>query len=74
MATIQVVLDDQLLKTANREAKQAKTNRSAVIRQAMREHFERQKFRAKVEQDRRGYLRMPDTGMDPEWEAEAVWE
>lgn len=73
METIQIVLDKPLLKAANKEAKRAKMNRSALVRQALREYFKRLELRAKEEQDRLGYLRVPDQGIDPDWEAEAVW-
>jgi predicted transcriptional regulator len=39
METIQVVLDKKLLQAANRAARQTKQNRSALIRDALREHL-----------------------------------
>ena len=38
METIQAVLDAKLLQAADRAARRAKRNRSALIRDALREH------------------------------------
>jgi metal-responsive CopG/Arc/MetJ family transcriptional regulator len=74
METIQVVLDAELLKAANREAKKQKQNRSALIRTALQEHLHRLHMKELEEQERRGYLAKPQ---DPDeyvvWEKEAVW-
>src|SRR5262245_6031262 len=39
METIQVVLDSKLLRAADRAARDARMNRSALIRQALRQHL-----------------------------------
>lgn len=44
MQTIQVVLDTKLLQAADRAAKRQKMNRSALIRDALREHLKRCKL------------------------------
>jgi metal-responsive CopG/Arc/MetJ family transcriptional regulator len=59
MARIQVVLDSPLLKAADREAKRRKMNRSALIREALREHLKRLTDAEWHEQDRRGYAAHP---------------
>ncbi len=59
MQTIQVVLDAKLLKAADVAAKRQKLNRSALIRQALRQHLKRLRELELEEQDRRGYLAQP---------------
>lgn len=74
METIQVVLDKKLLMAADRAAKRAKLNRSALVRDALREHLDRIELRAKEDQDREGYQRQPQNPDEWEiWEKEAVW-
>lgn len=74
METIQIVLDKKLLIAADRAAKRAKVNRSALMREALREHLRRMDLRAKEELDREGYLRHQQTPGEWEiWEKEAVW-
>jgi Arc/MetJ-type ribon-helix-helix transcriptional regulator len=41
METIQVVLEEDLLKAADRAVRKLKTNRSALIREALRSHLRR---------------------------------
>ena len=41
MTTIQVVLEDSLLQAADRAVRRLKVNRSALIRDALREHLRR---------------------------------
>jgi metal-responsive CopG/Arc/MetJ family transcriptional regulator len=74
METIQVVLDKKLLQAANRAARQTKQNRSALIRDALREHLRILERRALEDRDREGYSRQPQThGKSLAWEAEAAW-
>ena len=71
MEIIQVVLDSALLRAASRAARRSGVNRSALIRDALREHLRRMSIREKEEKDRRGYAAAgEDIG---NWEAEAVW-
>ena len=74
METIQVVIDAQLLKQADRSAHKLKVNRSELVRMALREHIKRQEIAELEERDRKGYERIPS---DPDefamWEAEAQW-
>ena len=74
MERTQVVPDTKLLKATDRAAQRTKQNRSALIREALREHLQRLEIRALEERDRAGYSRQPH-GHDesPVWEAEAVW-
>ena len=74
METIQVVLDKKLLKATDLAARQTKRNRSALVRDALREHLRRLEVRALEERDRAGYTtpaKTRDTLL--KWEAEAVW-
>jgi metal-responsive CopG/Arc/MetJ family transcriptional regulator len=74
METIQVVLDKRLLHAADRAARQTKQNRSALIRDALREHLRRLQIQALEERDREGYTRRPQVHDESMlWEAEAVW-
>ena len=74
METVQIVLDKGLLQAADREARRSKRNRSALVREALREHLRRLEIRALEERDREGYLRQPQNKDELRlWEAEAVW-
>ena len=53
--TIQVVLDARLLRATDRAAKRTKRNRSALIRDALREHLLKLEIRALEDRDREGY-------------------
>jgi len=59
MATIQVVLDEGLVRAADRAARRLKQNRSALIRDALREHLLRLRKREAEALDRQGYERIP---------------
>ncbi len=74
METVQIVLDKKLLQATDQAARRTKQNRSALVRDALREHLCRLEIRAKEERDRQGYLR-PSQAHDPseDWEAEAAW-
>lgn len=74
METIQVVLDKKLLHAADRAARRMKENRSALVRDALREHLRRLEIRTKEDRDREGYMRQSQArGELDVWEAEAVW-
>ena len=69
METIQVVMEGGLLKAADQAARRLKVNRSALIRDAVREHLKRLHYRELERKEREAYERIPD---DP---AEfAVWD
>ena len=74
METIQIVLDKKLLHAADQAARRTKRNRSALVRDALREHLRRLEVRAREERDRQGYSKRrqaPDESLV--WEAEATW-
>ena len=74
METVRIVLDRSLLQATDRAARRLKLNRSALVREALREHLKRIEVRNNEERDREGYARQPQ-GRDesPRWEAEAAW-
>jgi metal-responsive CopG/Arc/MetJ family transcriptional regulator len=74
MVTVQIVLDKKLLQATDRAARQAKQNRSALVREALREHLRRMDVRKREERDRDGYSRRPQArGESQLWEGEAAW-
>lgn len=74
METIQVVLDSELLRAANGAAKRAGVNRSALFREALREHLKRLRTREIEARDRRGYREQPEAARTiAAWEREALW-
>jgi metal-responsive CopG/Arc/MetJ family transcriptional regulator len=74
METIQIVIDKKLLQAADRAARKTKRNRSALMRDALREHLDRLEMRAKGERDREGYKRQPQNLDEVRlWEGKAVW-
>jgi metal-responsive CopG/Arc/MetJ family transcriptional regulator len=70
--TIQVVLEEQLLKGADRAARRLKLNRSALIRDALREHLKRLRTLEKERLDRQGYEKFPDQEFAV-WDRVASW-
>jgi len=74
METVQIVLDKKLLQAADRAARRTKRNRSALMRDALREHLRRLEIRAEEERDRTGYAKQP---MDADevrlWAERAAW-
>jgi hypothetical protein len=74
METIQVVLDTKLLHATDRAAHRTKRNRSALIRDALREHLRRLEIRDLEKRDRDGYTSEPPSDAEAlVWEAEAAW-
>jgi metal-responsive CopG/Arc/MetJ family transcriptional regulator len=74
METVQIVLDKELLQATDRAARQTKQNRSALVRDALREHLRRIEVRALEERDREGYSKLPQAlEKSRRWEAEMVW-
>jgi predicted transcriptional regulator len=74
METIQVVLDKELLRATDRAARRTKRNRSALIRDALRQHLRGLRTRHMEQLDRQGYERQPDSTKESfDWEAEAAW-
>jgi predicted transcriptional regulator len=74
MEIVQIVLDKKLLRATDQAARRTKRNRSALVRDALREHLRRLQVRNMEQRDREGYSRQP-RGDDERmlWEAEAAW-
>jgi len=74
METIQVVMEGGLLKAADQAARRLKVNRSALIREAVREHLKRLHYRELERKEQEAYARTPD---DPAefavWDKVAAW-
>lgn len=74
MQTIQVVMEEGLLRSADRAARRLKLNRSALIRDALREHLKRLHYRELERREREAYRLTPD---DPAefavWDSVAGW-
>jgi metal-responsive CopG/Arc/MetJ family transcriptional regulator len=74
METIQIVLDKSLLQAADKAARQLKQNRSALIRQALREHLKRLEVCSNEERDKTGYGKQPQEIEESSfWETQAAW-
>ena len=74
MEIVQIVLDEKLLQATDRAARRTKRNRSALVRDALREHLLRLEARAREERDREGYSKRPPAKDESQlWESEAAW-
>jgi CopG family transcriptional regulator / antitoxin EndoAI len=74
MTTIQVVLEDSLLQATDRAVRRLKVNRSALIRDALREHLRRLSTLEKERRDREGYARHPVArGEFGVWDKVTAW-
>jgi metal-responsive CopG/Arc/MetJ family transcriptional regulator len=74
MKIVQIVLDKKLLHAADQAAKRTGRNRSALVRDALREHLRRLELRVREERDRQGYSRhSPADEEARDWESEATW-
>ena len=69
MKTIQVLLDAELLRAADQAVKKLNINRSALLREALREHLKRLEVRDREAKDREGFTRFPDLP-----DESAVWD
>ena len=74
MATIRLVIEDRLLRAADRIAKKHQLNRSALFREALRAFLEKEPYRELAIREREAYEPNPD---DPSeialWEEVAAW-
>jgi metal-responsive CopG/Arc/MetJ family transcriptional regulator len=74
MATVQIVLDKELLQAADEAARRTNQNRSALVREALRQHLRRLEILELEQRDREGYLRIPQDLAEAEmWESVAAW-
>ena len=74
MQTMKIVLDKDLLLAVDQAARQRKLSRSALVREALRQHLRRLEILALEEQERAGYLRIPEDLTEAQmWESVAAW-
>ncbi|KJR97830.1 MAG: CopG family transcriptional regulator [Desulfobulbaceae bacterium BRH_c16a] len=74
MRTIQMTLDDNLVKAVDRVAKELNTNRSAFTRKALQDALVRYKQEQLESRHRRGYEQNPVAGDEfSVWESEQNW-
>jgi metal-responsive CopG/Arc/MetJ family transcriptional regulator len=75
MRTIQMTLDDDLVKAVDRVSKQLHTSRSAFTRKALREAISRYNLEQLERKHREGYERHPVTADEfSVWETEQAWD
>jgi len=74
MRTVQMTLDEHLVQTVDRVAKDLHTTRSAFAREALQQAVARVRTRRLEDKHRQGYLRKP-AGADEfsVWEKEQKW-
>ena len=72
METIQIVVDAALLKAADRAARRRRVNRSALMRDALREHLKRLAAEERERKDRDGYRSHPADEFAA-WDKVAEW-
>jgi len=74
MSTIQVVLEEDLLHSADRAARKLKVNRSSLIRDALREHLRRLRVEDLERREREAYEKTPDDPAEfAAWDKVASW-
>ena len=74
MRTIQMTLDDDLVKAVDRVSKRLRTSRSAFTRKALREALSRFNLEQMERKHREGYVRYPVTADEfSVWETEQAW-
>ena len=74
MRTIQMTLDDDLVKAVDRVSKQLHTSRSAFTRKALREAIAKFKIEQLELKHQQGYERLPIASEEfSVWEKEQVW-
>jgi metal-responsive CopG/Arc/MetJ family transcriptional regulator len=74
MKTIQMTLDDQLLKQIDEIIKDLKISRSAYIRDSIRHYLKQTDIKQMEKQHRDGYQKFPvKKGEFDVWEDEQIW-
>jgi metal-responsive CopG/Arc/MetJ family transcriptional regulator len=73
MHAIEITVDERLLQAADRVVRQRKMDRSALVREALREHLKRLERKGDEQRDRLGYKKHPDSDDFCGWEAVAEW-
>ena len=73
METVQIVLGKELLRAADRAARRQRINRSALVREALREHLKRLSAVEREHRDREGYEQRPIGRDEFAWDKVAAW-
>lgn len=74
MKTVQMTLDENLVKAVDSVAKKLGTTRSAFTRQALRSALKEVRVKELESRHRQGYQRKPvKRGEFSDWESEQVW-
>lgn len=74
MKTVQMTLEDELVREVDQVVERLGTTRSAFTREALRRALERIRIDALEEKQRRGYEKHPvRPGEFDDWESEQVW-
>lgn len=74
MRTIQMTLDDNLVKAVDRVSKELHTSRSAFTRKALQDALVRFKLKQQENRHRRGYEQNPVAADEfSVWETEQAW-
>ena len=74
MRTIQMTLDDNLVKAVDRVSKELSTSRSAFARKALRDAIARYNLEKLERKHRRGYEQQPVSSDEfSVWEPEQAW-
>lgn len=74
MNTIQVVIEEDLLRSADRAARRLKVNRSALIRDALRRHLQHLRMSDLERQEREAYDRIPENPAEfAAWDGVIAW-
>lgn len=74
MKPVQILMDEDLLQTVDREAKRQKSNRSTLVRAALVAYLKTARRRTLDERYRRGYEQSPEQPEDiSAWEDIQQW-
>jgi metal-responsive CopG/Arc/MetJ family transcriptional regulator len=74
MRTVQMTLEDELVRAVDKAARKLKTSRSAFARQALRAALSRLRIAEQEKRHRQGYERQPvEAGEFDHWEGEQEW-
>ncbi len=74
MKTVQMTLDENLVKAVDKAAKKLRTTRSAFTREALRSALREVRVKELESKHREGYQRRPvKRGEFSDWEPEQVW-
>ncbi len=74
MRTVQMTLDEELVREIDQAVKRLGTTRSAFAREALRAALIRVQYREMEARHRQGYARKPvEPGEFSDWEDEQIW-